>query len=154
VVSQLVCLRWHNVSLWPMTLKCNKLYKFYKFSFKSLQRVWSYNLHNISTAWCLIMSAFDPRPEKCQQVHAALMAYLFHCFTHPCVKQKRGSAHQQEVQLWQRDYAKLDTFSINVQRYSPKSCTKLDFWATLWGHQEQYMRFIWYSENIFASSHN
>jgi len=26
--------------------------------------------------------------------------------------------HKQVAQLWQRDRAKLDTFSINVQRYS------------------------------------
>jgi len=30
------------------------------------------------------------------------------------------AVYLQEAQLWQRDRAKLDTFSINVQRYSQK----------------------------------
>ena len=45
--------------------------------------------------------------------------------------QIRSNLFIQVAQLWQRDRAKLDSFSINVQRYSLKSCTKLDFWA--WG---------------------
>jgi len=38
---------------------------------------------------------------------------------------------KQVVQLWQRDRAKLDTFSINVERYSQEH--QIAFWATLWG---------------------
>jgi len=45
---------------------------------------------------------------------------------------------QQVAQLWQRDRAKLDTFSINLQRYSQNNAQKLDFRATLWGHRGQY----------------
>jgi len=47
---------------------------------------------------------------------------------------------KQVAQLWQRNCAKLDTFSDNVQHYSLNH--KIAFWATLWGHQGQYKRFI------------
>ena len=43
-------------------------------------------------------------------------------------------------QLWQRDRAKRDTFSINVQHYSQN--TKMHIWAILSDHQEQYKCFI------------
>ena len=49
---------------------------------------------------------------------------------------------KQVAQLWQRDRAKLDTFSSNVQRHAHKSCTKLRFGATIWGNQGQYKHFI------------
>jgi len=38
--------------------------------------------------------------------------------------------------------AKLDTFSINIQRYSKNQAQKLHFWATLCAYQGQYKRFI------------
>jgi len=48
----------------------------------------------------------------------------------------------QVAKLWQRDRAKLDMFSINVQRYLQNHKIAF-FWVTLWGHQGQYKRFIW-----------
>jgi len=40
---------------------------------------------------------------------------------------------KQEAHLWQRDRAKLDTLSVNVQRYSQNHAQNWIFWATLWG---------------------
>jgi len=47
----------------------------------------------------------------------------------------------QVAQLWQRERAMLDTFSINFQRYSQNHAQNLIFGHPM-GHQGQYMRFI------------
>jgi len=48
---------------------------------------------------------------------------------------------EQVAQLWQRDRAKLDTFSINVKRYSQNHAQNWIFGHPM-GHQGKYMQFI------------
>ena len=49
---------------------------------------------------------------------------------------------KQEAHLWQRDRAKLDTLSVNVQRYSQNHAQNWIFLGHPLGHQKQYIRFI------------
>jgi len=53
----------------------------------------------------------------------------------------RHGVMQVALQLWQRDRANLDKFSINVQRY-PQNI-KIVFLGHPMGHQGQCKRFIW-----------
>ena len=62
---------------------------------------------------------------------------------------------KQVAQLWQKNRAKLDTFSINVQRYSQYHAQNWIF-GPPWGHQRQYKRFIWkfwHQKNFVAEFH-
>jgi len=64
---------------------------------------------------------------------------------------------KQEAQLWQRDCAKLGTFSINVQRYSQNHGQNWIFGPPHGGHQEQliyalYLKFLT-KRNLVAEFH-
>ena len=49
--------------------------------------------------------------------------------------------HEQVAQIWQRDRAKLDTFSINLERYSQNHAQNWIFGPPM-KHQGQYVRFV------------
>ena len=51
-----------------------------------------------------------------------------------------SSLYAQVARLWQRDHAKLDLFSFNVQLYSQNQ--KIAFFSHPMGDQSQHKRFI------------
>jgi len=82
---------------------------------------------------------------------------VIHCQTQPLLNVTQTTEVQeikykslQVAYLWQRDRAKLENFSINVQRYSQDY--PITFWATLWGHQRQYVKVLM-QRNIVAEFH-